>query len=51
MRAALREHWPEYLMEACHLRVFFILSACAFATFLYYLRSSIGQSLESPMLR
>lgn len=33
MFMALREHWPEYLMEAAELGMFMI-SACVFATIL-----------------
>jgi MIP family channel proteins len=56
MRQALREHWPEYLMEGAQLGLF-MLSACVFVTLLYHPGSPIGpgtpigQGLESETLR
>ena len=56
MRQALREHWPEYLMEGAHLGLF-MLSACVFATLLYHPGSpvgpgsTLGQGLEAGTLR
>jgi len=50
MRQALRGHWPEYPMEAGQLGLF-MLSACVFATLLYYPGSPLGQGVEHPLLR
>jgi len=56
MRHALREHWPEYLMEAAHLGLF-MLSACVFVALLYHPASpvgpasSLGSGLGDDMLR
>ena len=56
MRQALREHWPEYLMEGAQLGLF-MLSACVFVTLLYHPGSPIGPGtplghvLEPWMLR
>ena len=50
MRQALRGHWPEYLMEAGQLGLF-MLSACVFATLLYYPGSPLGQGVEHSLLR
>ena len=50
MRQALRQHWPEYLMEAAGLGLF-MLSACAFTVLLYYPESPIGRSVEPELLR
>jgi aquaporin Z len=47
---ALREHWPEYLMEAAGLGIFMI-SACFFATILEYPASPVRQSITDPFLR
>jgi MIP family channel proteins len=55
-RQALREHWPEYLMEGAHLGLF-MLSACVFVTLLYHPGSPVGpastpeQGLEAGILR
>lgn len=46
-RQALREHWPEYLMEALGLGLFMV-SACAFATLLEHPSSPVRQALPSP---
>lgn len=42
MRAALRHHWPEYLMEAAGLGLFMV-SACGFALLLYHPGSPLVQ--------
>src|SRR5262245_8113259 len=49
-RAALRQHWPEYLVEAGGLAVF-MLSACQLATVLEHPRSVIRQTVTDAMLR
>lgn len=41
MRKALREHWPEYLMEAAGLGLFMV-SACVFAILLFHPASPVG---------
>ncbi len=41
MREALRQHWPEYLMEAAGLGLFMI-SACAFAILLFHPASPLA---------
>jgi aquaporin Z len=49
--AALRNHWPEYFMEAAALGAFMV-SACVFAVLLEHPGSFIHQSLaDVPMLR
>src|SRR5260370_5048626 len=50
MRQAVRGHWPECLMEAGQLGLF-MLSACVFATLLYYPGSPLGLGVEHPLLR
>jgi MIP family channel proteins len=50
MRGALREHWPEYLMEAVGLG-FFMLSACTFTALLYHRGSPVEQAVESQIVR
>ena len=50
MRAALREHWPEYLIEAALLGLF-MLSACAFGTLLGHPASPVAQALPDPLAR
>ncbi len=47
---ALREHWPEYLMEALGLGLFMV-SACAFGTLLEHPASPVRQALPLPALR
>jgi aquaporin Z len=47
---ALREHWPEYLMEAWGLGAFMV-SAGVFATLLEYPGSLLRQALPDPDLR
>jgi len=46
----LKNHWPEYLMEAAGLGLFMV-SACGFATLLEHPESPARQALESPLLR
>jgi aquaporin Z len=48
--ATLRQHWPEYLIEAVGLG-FFMLSACVFATLLEYPGSPVRQAVADAMLR
>jgi aquaporin Z len=47
---ALREHWPEYLIEATGLGIFMI-SAGFFATILEYPGSPVREAVENPFLR
>jgi len=47
---ALREHWPEYLMEALGLGLFMI-SACAFGTLLEHPESPLRHALTEPLAR
>jgi aquaporin Z len=49
-RAALRLHWPEYLIEAGGLGVFMV-SACLFATLLEHPGSPVRQAVSEAMLR
>src|SRR5437667_11650892 len=46
----LRQHWPEYLMEAAELGLFMI-SACAFSVLLYHSSSPVAQNIHNDMLR
>ena len=50
MPAALKHHWPEYLMEAAGLGLF-MLSACVFATLLEHPASPVRQAISDPILR
>ncbi len=50
MSQALREHWPEYLMEAAELGMFMI-SACVFAIILGHPGSPIPEALPHPTVR
>jgi len=50
MTAALRAHWPEYLMEATGLGVFMI-SACAFGVLLFHPSSPVNQFIASEGAR
>jgi aquaporin Z len=50
MFKALREHWPEYLMEAAELGMFMI-SACVFATILGHPASPIAKALPHPTVQ
>jgi len=47
---ALRNHWPEYLMEAAGLGIFMI-SACAFVALLEYPSSPVHHAIANPFLR
>jgi aquaporin Z len=47
---ALREHWPEYTMEAAGLGTF-MLSACAFAALLEHPESPVHAALPSDVVR
>jgi aquaporin Z len=48
--AALRNHWPEYLMEAGLLGAFMV-SACVFGALYEFPQSPIHQAIMSPVLR
>src|SRR5262245_29284247 len=48
--ATLRQHWPEYLIEAAGLGIF-MLSACVFATLLEHPGSPVRQAVADAMLR
>jgi aquaporin Z len=48
--AAMRQHWPEYLIEAIGLGLF-MLSACVFVTLLEHPNSPVRQAIPNPMLR
>jgi aquaporin Z len=48
MLVVLREHWPEYLMEAAELGMF-MMSACVFATVLGHPASPIAGALPHPI--
>ncbi len=50
MREALRQHWPEYLIEAAALGIFMI-AACAFGAFLWYPGSPAAQAIPDGLLR
>ena len=50
MTAALKRHWPEYLMEAACLGLFMI-SAFAFGTILEHPASLAHQAIPNPLLR
>src|ERR1051325_565686 len=47
---ALRQHWPEYLMEGAELGLFMI-SACAFTVLLYHPASVVAQNIHSEIFR
>ena len=49
-RAAVLQHWPEYLIEAIGLGLFMI-SACLFVTLLEHPNSPVRQAVTEPMLR
>jgi NADH:quinone reductase (non-electrogenic) len=49
-REALRQHWPEYLMEAAGLGIFMV-SACAFAVLLGNPASPFHAALANPIAR
>ena len=50
MRDALKQHWPEYLMEAAG-RGIFMIAAAGVATLLEYPGSPVRQAIEDPLLR
>lgn len=50
MRHALRQHWPEYLIEAAGLGLF-MLSACLFVTLIEHPASPLPQAIGDPALR
>src|SRR6266704_5533390 len=50
MIEALRQHWPEYLMEGAELGLFMI-SACAFTVLLYHPASAVAQNIRSETFR
>jgi len=50
MTYALRNHWPEYLMEAVELGLF-MFSACAFTVLLYHPSSPVAQTIHDGVLR
>jgi aquaporin Z len=50
MMRVVREHWPEYFMEATELAVF-MLSACAFTILLYHPASQLSHSFPNDILR
>lgn len=50
MKDALKQHWPEYLMEAGELGAFMV-SACVFTVLIWYPGSAVPRSLPDPMLR
>ena len=47
---ALKQHWPEYFMEATELALFMI-SACAFTVLLYHPASFVAQNIHSEIFR
>jgi len=50
MRNALRQHWPEYLMEAAGLGLFMV-SACLFGALLEHPASPVRQALSDSTVR
>ncbi len=48
--AALRRHWPEYLMEGAELGLFMV-SACTFGILLFHPSSPVAGGIDSPALR
>jgi aquaporin Z len=50
MFAALKEHWPEYLMEAAGLGIIMI-SVCVFGAVLDYPISPVHQTIRDPTVR
>src|SRR5260370_7176731 len=50
MFAALKAHWPEYLMEAAGLGIFMI-SACVVDALLEYPVSPVHQTIRDPIVR
>ncbi len=49
MAAAIKAHWPEYLMEALELGIFMI-SACAFSVLLFHPSSPVSRSINNDLL-
>ena len=47
---AMKQHWPEYLMEAIELGLF-MFSACAFTVLLYHPSSPVAQTIHDGVLR
>jgi aquaporin Z len=50
MLTTLKNHWPEYLMEAAELGIFMI-SACSFGVLLEYPGSAVHQAIPDPFFR
>ena len=50
MTEAIREHWPEYLMEAAELGLFMI-SACAFTVLLFHPSSPVASIVPNGIVR
>jgi aquaporin Z len=50
MAYALKNHWPEYLMEAIELGLF-MFSACAFTVLLYHPSSPVAQMIHDGVQR
>src|SRR5512144_2243010 len=50
MKAALRQHWPEYLIEAVCLGTFMI-SAGVFTALLEYPKSAVRQTIPNDFVR
>lgn len=50
MFAALKNHWPEYLIEACGLGAFMV-SACVFGTLLEHPASTVRQAIPEAFAR
>jgi aquaporin Z len=50
MRNALRQHWPEYLMEAAGLGLFMVM-ACTGGVWLEHPLSPVHQAIPTPWLR
>ena len=50
MTAALKAHWPEYLMEAFELGMFMV-SACTFSVLLFHPSSPVSTQIENDFLR
>jgi aquaporin Z len=50
MSDALRQHWPEYLMEAAELGLFMI-SACGFTVLLFHPASPVAANIQNEGLR
>ncbi|HEY9502934.1 MAG TPA: aquaporin [Pyrinomonadaceae bacterium] len=49
MTAALKAHWPEYLMESFELGIFMI-SACAFSVLVFHPASPVSHSINNGLL-